>query len=114
MDKKFDVVIVGTGAAGLYAALNFPESVNILLVSKRELQLSNSSLVDLILSPTGNLLPRTTLKTTNIRTRIHANRILFRPSFFTIGFCFNFSKFFTLLTLFRISLCFLYLTLPVG
>ena len=32
MDKKFDVVIVGTGAAGLYAALNFPESVNILLV----------------------------------------------------------------------------------
>ena len=44
MDKKFDVVIVGTGAAGLYAALNFPESVNILLVSKRELQLSNSSL----------------------------------------------------------------------
>lgn len=44
MDNKFDVVIVGTGAAGLYAALNFPESVNILLVSKRELQLSNSSL----------------------------------------------------------------------
>ena len=44
MDKKFDVVIVGTGAAGLYAALNFPESVNILLVSKRELQLSNTSL----------------------------------------------------------------------
>lgn len=44
MDKKFDVVIVGTGAAGLYAALNFPKSVNILLVSKRELQLSNSSL----------------------------------------------------------------------
>ena len=44
MNKKFDVVIVGTGAAGLYAALNFPESVNILLVSKRELQLSNSSL----------------------------------------------------------------------
>lgn len=36
MDNKFDVVIVGTGAAGLYAALNFPESVNILLVSKRE------------------------------------------------------------------------------
>ena len=44
MDKKYDVIIVGTGAAGLYAALNFPESVNILLVSKRELPLSNSSL----------------------------------------------------------------------
>lgn len=49
MDKKFDVVIVGTGAAGLYAALNFPESVNILLVSKRELQLSNSSLAQEVL-----------------------------------------------------------------
>lgn len=44
MNKKFDVVIVGTGAAGLYAALNFPESVNILLVSKRELQLQTALL----------------------------------------------------------------------
>ena len=44
MDKKYDVVIVGTGAAGLYAALNFPEDVSVLLVSKRELPLSNSSL----------------------------------------------------------------------
>ncbi len=44
MDKKYDVIIVGTGAAGLYAALNFPRSVNVLLVSKRELPLSNSSL----------------------------------------------------------------------
>lgn len=44
MDKKFDVVIVGTGAAGLYGALNFPDDVSVLLVSKRELPLSNSSL----------------------------------------------------------------------
>lgn len=44
MDKKFDVVIVGSGVAGLYAALNFPSDVEILLVSKRELPLSNSSL----------------------------------------------------------------------
>ena len=44
MDKKFDVIIVGTGAAGLYAALNLPEDINALLVSKRELTLSNSSL----------------------------------------------------------------------
>lgn len=44
MDKKYDVIIVGTGAAGLYAALNFPPDVNVLLVSKRELELSNSSL----------------------------------------------------------------------
>lgn len=44
MDKKFDVIIIGTGAAGLYAALNLPDNVNALLVSKRELDLSNSSL----------------------------------------------------------------------
>ena len=44
MDKRYDAVIVGTGAAGLYAALNFPESVSVLLISKRELPLSNSSL----------------------------------------------------------------------
>lgn len=44
MDKKYDVVIIGTGAAGLYAALNFPKNISVLLVSKRELDLSNSSL----------------------------------------------------------------------
>lgn len=44
MDKKYDVIIVGTGVAGLYAALNFPDDVSVLLVSKRELTLSNSSL----------------------------------------------------------------------
>ena len=44
MKKEYDVLIVGTGAAGLYAALNLPESVSILLISKRELSLSNSSL----------------------------------------------------------------------
>ncbi len=44
MDKRYDVVIVGTGAAGLYAAINFPRDVSVLLVSKRELPLSNSSL----------------------------------------------------------------------
>lgn len=44
MDKKYDVIIVGTGVAGLYAALNFPSDISVLLVSKRELPLSNSSL----------------------------------------------------------------------
>ena len=44
MKKKYDVIIVGTGVAGLYAAINFPSSVSVLLVSKRELDLSNSSL----------------------------------------------------------------------
>lgn len=44
MNKKYDVIIVGAGAAGLYAAINFPSDVSVLLISKRELTLSNSSL----------------------------------------------------------------------
>ncbi len=44
MDKKYDVIIAGAGVAGLYAAINFPSDINVLLVSKRELTLSNSSL----------------------------------------------------------------------
>ncbi len=37
-------MIVGTGAAGLYAALQFEKDVRVLLVCKKELTLSNSSL----------------------------------------------------------------------
>lgn len=44
MKKEYDVLIVGAGAAGLYAALQFPENVSVLVISKRELTLSNSSL----------------------------------------------------------------------
>ena len=44
MKKEYDVLIVGSGAAGLYAALQFPENVRVLMISKRELTLSNSSL----------------------------------------------------------------------
>ncbi len=44
MNKEYDVLIVGTGAAGLYGSLQFPDDVRILLISKRELTLSNSSL----------------------------------------------------------------------
>ncbi|MGN0537403.1 MAG: L-aspartate oxidase [Acutalibacteraceae bacterium] len=44
MKKQFDVLIVGTGAAGLYAALQFPPEIEVLLISKRDLLLSNSSL----------------------------------------------------------------------
>ena len=44
MKKQYDVIIIGTGAAGLYAALQFPKEISVLLLSKRELPLSNSSL----------------------------------------------------------------------
>lgn len=42
--KEYDVVIVGSGVAGLYASLRFRDDISVLTVSKRELQLSNSSL----------------------------------------------------------------------
>ncbi len=44
MTKKYDVIIAGCGAAGLYAALNLPEELNVLIICKRELSLCNSSL----------------------------------------------------------------------
>lgn len=44
MYEKYDVIIAGCGVAGLYAALRFDESVNILMLSKRDRELSNSSL----------------------------------------------------------------------
>lgn len=44
LKRAYDVVIVGSGIAGLYAALNFPSTVNILMLSKKERHISNSSL----------------------------------------------------------------------
>ncbi len=44
LNKKYTVVIVGSGIAGLYAALNFPSDTNILMLSKKERHQSNSSL----------------------------------------------------------------------
>lgn len=42
--KDFDIIIAGTGVAGLYAALNLDPALSVLLISKRELELSNSAL----------------------------------------------------------------------
>ncbi len=44
LKKQYSVVIVGSGIAGLYAALNFPSDVDILMLSKKEKHQSNSSL----------------------------------------------------------------------
>ena len=42
--KRYDVLIVGTGISGIYAALNLASSLKILMLSKRELTLCNSAL----------------------------------------------------------------------
>ena len=42
--KRYDVLIVGTGISGIYAALNLESSLKILMLSKRELTLCNSAL----------------------------------------------------------------------
>lgn len=39
-----DVVIVGSGVAGLSAALSFPDDMDVLLITKKELEDSNSYL----------------------------------------------------------------------
>lgn len=44
MQKNYDVVISGAGAAGLYGALNLDSSLKVLLLCKRDLMLCNSSL----------------------------------------------------------------------
>lgn len=44
MTRKTDVVIVGTGAAGLFCALHFPEDVQVLLLSKSDVDKSDSFL----------------------------------------------------------------------
>lgn len=44
MNEYFDTVIVGTGAAGLYCALNLPERMKVLLVTKQKADESDSFL----------------------------------------------------------------------
>ena len=44
MNKKYDVLIVGTGVGGLYTALSMPENISILMLTKNEEKISNSSL----------------------------------------------------------------------
>lgn len=44
MKEYYDAIIVGTGAAGLYCALNLPERKNVLLITKQEADQSDSFL----------------------------------------------------------------------
>lgn len=44
MANNYDVIIAGCGVAGLYAAINLPETLNVLIICKREQKLCNSSL----------------------------------------------------------------------
>ena len=60
MSKNYDVIIAGCGAAGLYAAINLPRELNILILCKRDLPLCNSSLAQggiagVYNSPTDNI-----------------------------------------------------------
>lgn len=41
---KFDVVIVGTGVAGLYTAINLDRSLKVALITKENMQISNTTL----------------------------------------------------------------------
>lgn len=44
MQQKYDVLIIGCGVGGLYTALNLPEELSVLMVTKSEQTRSNSSL----------------------------------------------------------------------
>ena len=43
-DNKEDIIIVGTGAAGLFCALSFPKSINITIISKDKFDRNDSYL----------------------------------------------------------------------
>ncbi len=44
MKDSYDIVILGSGVAGLYSALQFDSKCNVLVISKKSAELSNSSL----------------------------------------------------------------------
>ena len=44
MDYKTDVVIVGTGVGGLFTALNLPKDKNVIMITKSDLESSDSFL----------------------------------------------------------------------
>lgn len=60
MSRNYDVIIAGCGAAGLYAAINLPKELEVLILCKRDQALCNSSLAQggiagVYNSPTDNI-----------------------------------------------------------
>jgi len=73
MFKNYDVVIAGTGVAGLYCALNLSPDLKVLLISKRSLKLCNSSLAQ------GGV--AAVYESPNDNTQLHANDTLIAGGF---------------------------------
>ncbi len=44
MTRNYDVIIAGTGAGGIYTAINLPDDLKVLVITKRDLILCNSAL----------------------------------------------------------------------
>lgn len=73
MDINYDVVIAGGGSAGLYAAINLPENLRVLVLSKKELTLCNSALAQ------GGI--AAVYKTDDDTTQLHTNDTLIAGGF---------------------------------
>ncbi len=73
MSKNYDVIIAGTGAGGLYSAINLPSNLKVLLITKRELILCNSALAQ------GGI--AAVYKPEDDSTRLHTNDTLIAGGF---------------------------------
>ncbi|MBQ5319630.1 MAG: L-aspartate oxidase [Oscillospiraceae bacterium] len=73
MMQNYDVIIAGTGAGGLYSAINLPANLKVLLITKRELILCNSALAQ------GGI--AAVYKPEDDSTRLHTNDTLIAGGF---------------------------------
>ncbi|MBP1548825.1 MAG: L-aspartate oxidase [Oscillospiraceae bacterium] len=71
--ENYDVIIAGTGAGGLYSAINLPANLKVLLITKRELILCNSALAQ------GGI--AAVYKPEDDSTRLHTNDTLIAGGF---------------------------------
>lgn len=71
--QNYDVIIAGTGAGGLYSAINLPANLKVLLITKRELILCNSALAQ------GGI--AAVYKPEDDSTRLHTNDTLIAGGF---------------------------------